>query len=206
MKKAIIFDLDGTLWDTSNETQKIWSEVAKQYNLKNSNYKINDIMGMTKEEIIECLFKNDRELGNNFITECQKKENEYFATNGGHIYNNVTDVMHDLYNQFDLYIVSNCQSGYIESFLQYYSLGKYFKDFECSGNTGEEKSKNIKKILYRNNITFAIYVGDTEKDYYASKVNNLPFVWASYGFGMCEKYDWCINDIRELKKIVYLIF
>ena len=82
----------------------------------------------------------------------------------------------------------------------------HFKDFECSGNTGEEKSKNITRILHRNNISFAIYVGDTEKDYYASKVNNLPFIWASYGFGICEKYDWCINDISELKKIVYLIF
>ncbi len=206
MKKAIIFDLDGTLWDTSNETKKIWSEVAKQYNLKNSNYKISDIMGMTREEIIEYLFKNDRELGRNFITECQKKENKYFATNGGHIYNNVPKVIYDLYNQFELYIVSNCQSGYIESFLQYYSLRKYFKDFECSGNTGEEKSKNIRRILHRNKISFAIYVGDTEKDYYAAKVNNLPFVWASYGFGTCEKYDESINDISELKKIIYLIF
>ena len=47
----------------------------------NKFYKNTDDMlknAYTKEEIIECLFKNDIELGNNFITECQKKENEYF--------------------------------------------------------------------------------------------------------------------------------
>lgn len=201
MKKAIIFDLDGTLWDTSKETQRIWSEVARNYELKNHNYNVNDVMGMTKEEIIETLFKNDRKLGNSFITECQKKENEYFSKKGGHIYSNVLETIYDLYNRIELYIVSNCQSGYIESFLHYYKLEKYFKDYECSGNTGEEKSENIKRILQRNNISFAVYVGDTEKDYYASKINNLPFIWASYGFGLCEKYDVCINNIVELRKI-----
>lgn len=201
MKKAIIFDLDGTLWDTSKQTQKIWNNVAEKYNLKNNNYKINDIMGLTQEEIIEFLFKNNRELGRKFITECQNKENEYFAKNGAYIYNNVLETIYNLYHEFELYIVSNCQSGYIESFLQYYKLEKYFKDYECSGNTGEEKSQNINKILQRNSVLSAVYVGDTEKDYYASKTNNLPFIWVSYGFGVCEKYDICIDNIVELRKI-----
>lgn len=201
MKDAIIFDLDGTLWDTSKETRRIWSEVAKDYKLKNDNYNINDIMGLTKKEIIENLFKDDKKLGNSFITECQKKENKYFSENGGCIYSETLKTIYDLYSRFELYIVSNCQSGYIESFLHYYKLEHYFKDYECSGNTGEEKEKNIKRILQRNDILFAVYVGDTEKDYYASKINNLPFIWASYGFGICKKYDFCINDIAELRRI-----
>lgn len=80
-------------------------------------------------------------------------------------------------------------------------MEKYFKDYECSGNTGEEKSQNINKILQRNSVLSAVYVGDTEKDYYASKTNNLPFIWVSYGFGVCEKYDICIDNIVELRKI-----
>ena len=40
--------------------------------------------------------------------------------------------------------LSNCQSGYIETFLNYYSISKYFKDYECSENTGLNKCENIK--------------------------------------------------------------
>ena len=49
-----------------------------------------------------------------------------------------------------LYIVSNYQSGYIEAFLEHYSIEKYFKDYECSGNTGLSKEKNIKEVKLQN--------------------------------------------------------
>ncbi len=198
MKKSIIFDLDGTLWDTSNEVESVWNEVAKTYNLKMENNQIRKIMGLTKVEIIDYFFQNNTERGNAFISKCQESENKYLLENGGHIYKNTILTIKRLYKEYDLYIVSNCQFGYIDVFLEYYNLGQYFKDYECSGNTGKSKDYNIKLVVKRNNISNAIYVGDTEKDYQASKKNNLKFVWAKYGFGLCEKYDECIDDISEL--------
>ena len=41
----------------------------------------------------------------------------------------------------------------------------------------------INYYLQSLNIDNAIYIGDTYKDYLAAKDNNLPFVFASYGFG-----------------------
>lgn len=202
MKKAIIFDLDGTLWDTSNEVQNVWNQVAKKYNLKIKDNQIKEIMGLTKNEIINYLFSNNIEVGNKFITECQESENEYLSKNGGNIYKNTLLTIKKLYNKFDLFIVSNCQFGYIEAFLKYYNLEQYFKDFESSGNTGYDKGKNIKIILQRNNLKEATYIGDTEKDYEASKNNALEFIWAKYGFGICTRYDICINDIAELLDIL----
>lgn len=201
MKNAIIFDLDGTLWDVSKEVKIIWNEVAKMYNLKVMSHQIKEIMGLTKSEIIDYFFPNDAKIGNEFITKCQKSENEYLLKNGGHIYKNTIETIKKLYEKFDLYIVSNCQSGYIEAFLQYYHLEKYFKDFECAENTAQDKAYNIELILQRNHIQNALYVGDTEKDYLASIKNNLKFVWASYGFGICTHYDIRINDISELLEI-----
>lgn len=55
LDKAIIFDLDGTLWDTSIEIEQVWKEVAENYNIKINQEKIKQIMGFTKDEIIEYL-------------------------------------------------------------------------------------------------------------------------------------------------------
>ena len=33
---SIIFDLDGTLWDSRKEVADSWSEIIKQYDYKNS--------------------------------------------------------------------------------------------------------------------------------------------------------------------------
>ena len=97
--------------------------------------------------------------------------------------------------------MSNCQSGYIEAFLEHYSIEKYFKDYECSGNTGLSKEKNIKEVIKRNKIAKAIYVGDTIKDYESTKANELNFIWAEYGFGECNKYYKKIKDISDLLRI-----
>lgn len=94
--------------------------------------------------------------------------------------------------------MSNCQSGYIEAFLEHYSIEKYFKDYECSGNTGLSKEKNIKELIKRNKIAKAIYVGDTKKDCESANMNGLHFIWAEYGFGKCDKYYKKIEDISEL--------
>lgn len=63
LDKAIIFDLDGTLWDTSIEIEQVWKEVAENYNIKINQEKIRQIMGFTKDEIIEYLFKENSEEG-----------------------------------------------------------------------------------------------------------------------------------------------
>ena len=82
LDKAIIFDLDGTLWDASIEIEQVWKEVAENYNIKINQEKLKQIMGFTKDEIIEYLFKGNVKEGNEFITKCQENENKYLKKNG----------------------------------------------------------------------------------------------------------------------------
>ena len=47
---SIIFDLDGTLWDSRKEVADSWSEIIKQYDYKRQDVsfqEINDLMGKT---------------------------------------------------------------------------------------------------------------------------------------------------------------
>ena len=63
LDKAFLFDLDWTLWDTSIDIEEVWKEAAENYNIKINQEKIRQIMGFTKDEIIEYLFKENSEEG-----------------------------------------------------------------------------------------------------------------------------------------------
>ncbi len=82
------------------------------------------------------------------------------------------------------------------------AAGKYFDDIECFGATGLSKGENNKLIIERNNIISSVYVGDTQGDADSATVAGIPFVYARYGFGDVEKYDYVIDKISDMIKIM----
>ena len=78
---------------------------------------------------------------------------------------------------------------------------KYFTDIEWSGVTGMSKGENNKLIMKRNNINTAVYVGDTIKDKESADVAGIPFIFARYGFGQVDEYDYVIDEFEDLLKI-----
>ena len=70
----------------------------------------------------------------------------------------MAETVRELSRKYKLFIVSNCQSGYIEAFLKNTGLGEYFADYTCPGDTGKLKGENIRIIMERNGIKEAIYV------------------------------------------------
>ena len=52
--------------------------------------------------------------------------------------------------------------------------------------------------MERNNIQNAIYVGDTQKDYEASKMAGIDFIHAKYGFAKQLKFEKYIDSIEQL--------
>ena len=54
----------------------------------------------------------------------------------------------------------------------------------------------------RNNIKQAVYVGDTQGDCDASRLANVPFIFASYGFGKVDSYDFIIKEIKDILEIL----
>jgi phosphoglycolate phosphatase len=103
---------------------------------------------------------------------------------------------------YHLYIVSNCQSGYIEAFLDYYRFHDLFEDIECYGNNTKQKNENISLIMNRNNLGKAVYVGDIQGDYEATTKAGLPFIHAAYGFGKINADVDRINSLKELPEII----
>ena len=48
-----------------------------------------------------------------------------------------------------LFLVSNCQDGYIEAFFQAHGLGRYFTDYENPGRTGLPKADKMEFIVQK---------------------------------------------------------
>lgn len=202
---SIIFDLDGTLWDSTDIVLKAWAGVLadkKEIQKPLTKEDLQGIMGFQVPEASAKLFPYlEEETRIKLMKECCTIECEWIRREGGVLYENLEDTLKTLSKKYPLFIVSNCQGGYIDAFLEYHDLKKYFKDFECAGNTGLVKGKNIKAVIERNKLEHAIYVGDTQSDCNAAKLAEVPFVFASYGFGKVDRFDYSIKSVGELAKL-----
>lgn len=203
---SIIFDLDGTLWNPTETCFNVWHKImneAEEVKEPITKKILQGIFGVQHNLIGEKLFPHLAvKKQNEIIERCYKEEVNAIREYGGQLYNNVEQVLKELKGHYKLYIVSNCQAGYIEAFLDYYNFHSYFEDFECSGNTSKSKGENIKSIIKRNNLLEPIYVGDTLGDYAATKESKIPFIFAEYGFGTVEEAEYRIKNIEGLKELL----
>lgn len=203
MKTGIIFDMDGTLWDSAEEVAASWTEVLKKHpGVKKqllTKQDLESVMGLTMKDIALRLFPEVSEVEQECIMdECMSYENEYLREHGAYVYDGVEETFQTLIKTYPLYIVSNCQSGYIEAFLDYYDLNRYITDFACYGDNKETKDVNIRLLAERNGLERYIYVGDIQGDYEATCKAGGEFIHAAYGFGNVDGDVIHLNSIREL--------
>lgn len=206
MKKGIIFDMDGTLWDSSEQVAESWNIAMKKNGYDRSPISVADmqsVMGKTMDVIAQVLFPNaEGEQCKALLKSCCDEENDYLREHGGILYPEVRQTLEILKQEYPLYIVSNCQAGYIEAFLEYYGFEDLFEDIECYGNNGMRKAENIRLLYERNGLGDAVYVGDIQGDYDASSAAGVKFIHAAYGFGSIREDVPEITAFHELPQVV----
>lgn len=204
---GIIFDLDGTLWDASREVTTAWNAaLARKPDTKNCQLTVEQmqgLMGKTMTEIFDFMLPSaGKERRAEIAQECCREENRYLQSHGARLFPQVAETLETLSRSYRLFIVSNCQNGYIEAFLGYYGFGAFFTDTECFGRTGKNKGDNIRILLERNPLEKAVYVGDTQIDLESAEYAGLPFLHAAYGYGRIEKAVRSIRTFSELTSAV----
>lgn len=215
MKKGIIFDMDGTLWDSAANVAESWNVAIAKFNeaeLENGTSTIDrkittedmyNVMGKTMDVIAEILFPEvTGEKRAKLLELCCTVENDYLREHGGKLYPKIRETVEKLKENYHVYIVSNCQSGYIEAFLDYYDFNGLFEDIECFGNNNCVKADNIALMVKRNKLDDAVYVGDIQGDYDSSMKAGVKFIHAAYGFGTIDAKVPEISTFAELTQVV----
>lgn len=200
----IIFDMDGTLWDSSANVAASWNAAVGGLSDKRFTAEdIQSVMGLPMDKIAERFFDTETEETRLKIMErCCEGENGYLREHGGDIYPDTVPVFKELSEYCRLFIVSNCQAGYIEAFLDYYGLWEYITDRLCWGDNELPKSENIRLIMRRNGMESALYVGDTQTDCDSAYAAGARFAFAAYGFGSADRYDIKLNRLSELPEML----
>ena len=198
MITGLIFDMDGTLWDSSENVAASWNEKLLELGYdrpKITRQDITKVMGLTMDKIADIIFSDLPENKRmELLDKCCDNENEYLRRHGGVLYPELEETLVKLREKYPLYIVSNCQKGYIEAFLEYYGFEKYFEDIECYGNNLLDKGSNIALLAGRNDLDKAYYIGDIQGDYDSAMKAGCGFIHAAYGFGIIKQ------PVPELKK------
>lgn len=210
MIKNIIFDIDGTLWNSTEVVAKGWRRAVKE-------------TGYSKCEITGSILKKEFGLPMNIIADhvfsdlkdedkkvellklCCKYEHELLEENTEDIsYPGIVAEIKSLAKKYRIFIVSNCQKGYIELVCGKLGIKDCIEDHLCFGDTGLTKGETMKKLMEKNGLSEkeTVYVGDTAGDKAATEFAGATFVYAAYGFGELEGEAHVVNLPKELGEII----
>lgn len=204
--KHLIFDIDGTLWDTTDVVANAWNRAISDANVSElSNLTITGDMlkkefGKPMDVIADDLFLGiSTEKKADILKLCCVYEHEEILKCTKDLsYPCMRETIRTLAKEHALYIVSNCQDGYIELVMEKNGIRDCIRDFECFGHTGLQKDENIRLLMNRNHIDEAYYIGDTEGDYISTQKAGAKFVFAEYGFGEVKTPDYRIQNFTDL--------
>ena len=205
--KSLIFDIDGTLWDSRAIVAKGYNdyllEIGRPDLQVDAEY-LKTLFGKTMTEIADIMLcsipqpqRYDVMLG------CMDREDEFLHKDPCNIaFPGVKETLEKLKESYRLFIVSNAQCGYPELMMDKLGIRHHFEGWMCFGDTGLPKGDTIRILMERHGVTDAVYIGDTQGDLEASQKAGIPFIFCTFGFGTPESYDAKIDAFTDLPELL----
>ena len=204
--ESLIFDIDGTLWDSRAIIAEGYNEVLTEAGYPELCVNAEDLkklFGKTMSEIADILLaKVPVEQRYPLMERCIDVGDGKLLDDPCDIgYPGVVETLEELAKRYRLFIVSNSQAGYPQTTMEKLGISHLIEGHLCFGDTGTDKGTTIRILMEKHGIQSAVYIGDTQGDYEASCNAGLPFVWVTYGFGVPEGYSYKADSFPELADI-----
>ena len=198
---SVIFDLDGTLWDASASITQAFQVAAGSVDYIGHDVTLAQVQAVTGQPytvVYERLFPTlPADKLDEYRALCAHHELAAAEQHGGAPYPGLEPTLAYLKEQgYRLFIVSNCQLGYVEAFFKHSGLGHYFEGHQCFGTRLLPKADNIREVVAQYHLQAPVYVGDTLGDLEASQKAGVPFIFASYGFGQLSHAEAPVRIAR----------
>lgn len=186
---AIIFDIDGTLWNACPAIAKAWNIGLKKLNIdKNITSKqVESVTGNPNEMCIDLLMPGLKKEYPLLLATLENSEMEIIKSEGGKFYDGVIEGIKELASSYKIFLVSNCQDWYLNLFLDFSGLRPVLAGFDCNGISELSKGDMLTKIKSNYSLNNPVYIGDTAGDENAANLAHMEFIYVSYGFGKAEK-------------------
>jgi phosphoglycolate phosphatase len=197
---AIIFDIDGTLWNASQASAKGWNIGLSKLGIyeKVTSRQIESVAGNPYEKCVDILLPRLRLQYPELLDTLNECETEVVKSDGGVFYNGVVEGLKTLAGLYRIFLVSNCQDWYMKLFLDFSTLEPILTGYDCHGMSGLPKNEMLAKIKSKYLLNNPVYIGDTEGDEIAANLSDMEFIHASYGFGSPAKEMVNFNSFTAL--------
>ena len=204
--QSLIFDIDGTLWDSRALVAEGYNIQLEKEGLSHLSVTAEDLkplFGKVTKDIADVVFASVPQPERySLMQRCMDSESRHLARSECKIgYPRVKETLEALAKQYRLFIVSNCLCGYPELCMEKLGLTDLIEGHLCFGDTGTSKGQTLLRLIREHHITSCVYIGDTQGDLEACREAGIPFIFAAYGLGQAESWDEKIEKIEDLQNL-----
>ncbi|WP_235973514.1 HAD family hydrolase [Peribacillus faecalis] len=211
---AIIFDMDGTLFQTDKILETALHdtfEYLRERELWSKKTPIDTyrkIIGVPLPDVWATLLPNQPVTVRNKANEIFHEQLiRHIQEGNGALYPNTIEMLQSLKEKgYELIIASNGQTAYLQAIVSYYRLDCWVtQTFSIERIATMKKSDLVAAIKKKYGITKGAVVGDRLSDIEAAKCNGFLAIGCRFEFAQEDELaqaDYVINDLLELLPIV----
>ena len=191
----VIFDLDGTLIDSSDSIVASFRTVFSEFGLCPVKPLTSDLFGPPLIEMLQLLTGTQDEAVLRPLKKAFKTHYDSKGYKNTKVYPGIDKLLLDLKRSgIKIYIATNKRIYPTEKILNLLEWNNFFEGIyalDAFSPPAKSKSELLEKIIVRNRFKHEkiVYIGDRKEDKSSSESHGIPFIRANWGYDPVSVFD-----------------